>query len=54
MWQIKEKLLQIFFWQSKRLNQELLVTENRKKKQYVEENIYLLGSFEDIPQQTGL
>lgn len=47
MWQIKEKQLKIFFWQTNRLKQELHVTEYRKKRQYVEENIYLFESIQD-------
>ena len=31
-----------------------MVIEYREKKQYVEENIHLLGSSQDIPQQTAL
>lgn len=47
MWQIKEKQLKIFFWQTNSLKQELHVTEYRKKRQYVEENIDLFESIQD-------
>lgn len=52
MWQVKEKLLMLFFSQINRLQQELMVYAYRNKKKHVEENEDL-ENIEDIDAETS-